>query len=220
MGLKLVIFDFDYTLADSTRGAVECINFGLRACGYAERDERAIRRVVGYSLEETVRRLAGEQANGRTDEFRRAFVQRADQVMVQFTELFPTVGAVCSCLDEAGLPRAIVSTKHAYRIEAILARHGLAEQFSPIVGGGDVERHKPHPDGLLTVIRRTKLDRQDVLYVGDHVVDAEAAQRAGIPFVGVLSGATTEEEFSAYPLQTVLDDISGLPEFLVSNGSL
>jgi len=53
-----------------------------------------------------------------------------------------------------------------------------------------------------------------VLYVGDSVVDAELAKRAGVPLVVVLSGTTPKEHFDGYEPIAMLDNISRLPEFL------
>ena len=43
---KAVIFDFDYTLADSSEGVVECVNYALRGVGLPEANARAQRPVL------------------------------------------------------------------------------------------------------------------------------------------------------------------------------
>jgi phosphoglycolate phosphatase-like HAD superfamily hydrolase len=54
------------------------------------------------------------------------------------------------------------------------------------------------------------------LYVGDSVVDAELAKRAGVPVVVVLSGVTPKEDFETYEPIAVLEHVSELPKFLLS----
>ena len=58
--------------------------------------------------------------------------------------------------------------------------------------------------------------REEVLYVGDSVVDAETAGRAGVAFVAVLSGVTPLEAFSTCAKKTVLNNLTELPLFLRS----
>jgi phosphoglycolate phosphatase len=54
----------------------------------------------------------------------------------------------------------------------------------------------------------------DALYVGDTVIDAEAARRARIAFVAVLSGPTEREDFGAYDSLAMLESVAELPAFL------
>ena len=72
-----VIFDFDYTLADSSRGAIECINFALSEMGLAHVSAEAACRTIGLSLHETFLTLGEHHEPHRCDEFYRLFVQRS-----------------------------------------------------------------------------------------------------------------------------------------------
>ena len=146
------IFDFDYTLADSSRAVVECANNGLRGLGLPEASPDAIRRTIGLSLPETLVRLAGEQQRPLADEFRRFWRQRSDQIMVDWTVLLPGAPEAVRELREKGFQTGIVSTKYRSRIEEVLRREKLSDAFEVIVGGEDVAAHKPDPEGLLRAI--------------------------------------------------------------------
>jgi phosphoglycolate phosphatase len=209
--VRAVVFDFDYTLADSSEGAVECINYALSGLGLPTAPAAAVCRTIGHSLPETLARLAGAAHTGRSGEFAGLFIRRADEVMADLTVLYPGVGPTAEALRQRGLKLGIVSTKFRRRIEAVLAREGLRGAFDLIVGGEDVGRHKPDPEGLLQAMGRLGTDTSTTLYVGDSVVDAETARRAGVPFVAVLSGQTGAEEFAAYPVAGV---VAGLPELV------
>ena len=52
------------------------------------------------------------------------------------------------------------------------------------------------------------------LYVGDHLIDGEAAQAAGVGFVAVLSGRHTRSQFEKVPHQAVLETVEQLPTVL------
>jgi phosphoglycolate phosphatase len=107
-----------------------------------------------------------------------------------------------------------VSSKYRYRIERILAESGLASQFEVIIGGEDVAQPKPDPAGLLLALQRLHLPAPDVLYVGDHPVDAEAASRVGVPFIAVLTGTSDVPSFAPYPVHSFLMNVSHLPSQL------
>ncbi len=211
---RAIIFDFDLTLADSTKGIIECVNFALERLNLPQADDERIKRTIGMSLEDTFLRLTG-QANGQNVSlFASNFVKRADQVMVDLTSVFDSVSATTERLIEMGFELGIVSTKFRYRIEEILAREGLSNRFGVIIGGEDVAEHKPHPGALTTAISRMQMDASDVLYVGDSKVDALTAARAKVPFIAVLSGATSKVEFNEVPKIAVINDISALPRLL------
>jgi len=210
-----VIFDFDYTLADSSQGAIECINFALSEMGLAHVSAEAACRTIGLSLHETFLTLGEHHEPHRCDEFYRLFVQRAEQVMSNLTVLYESVPATVETLREAGLQLGIVSTKYRRRISEVLRREALMHGFEVVIGGEDVEQHKPHPEGLFQAIEKLGCSTASVVYVGDSVVDAELAQRAGVPLIVVLSGVTPKDDFRRYEPIAVLESISQLPKVLL-----
>ena len=211
---RAIIFDFDLTLADPTKGTIECVNFALERLGLPHADDERIKRTIGLSLEDTFLRLTEQTKSQDVSLFISSFVERADQVMADLTLVFDSVPATTRRLSEMGFELGIVSTKFRYRIEEILAREGLLDRFRVIIGGEDVNEHKPHPSGLIAAISRMQMDTDDVLYVGDSTVDALAAERAKVPFIAVLSGTTSETEFNETAKIAVIDDISTLPQLL------
>ena len=211
---RAIIFDFDLTLADSTKGIVECVNFALERLNLPQADDERIKRTIGMSLEDTFLSLTEQTDNQNVSLFISNFVKRADQVMVDLTSMFASVPATTERLIEMGFALGIVSTKFRYRIEEILARERLSSRFGVIIGGEDVAEHKPHPGGLTTAIARMQMNANDVLYVGDSTIDALTAERAKVPFIAVLSGATSKSEFDEVPKVAVIDDISALPRLL------
>jgi phosphoglycolate phosphatase len=210
-----VVFDFDYTLADSSRGAVECINFALAEMGLAQVSEEAACRTIGLSLHETFLTLGEHHEPQRCDEFHQLFVQRAEEVMSRLTVLYESVPAMVETLRKGGLRLAIVSTKYRRRISEVLRREALLHGFDVVIGGEDVEQHKPHPQGLFEAIEKLGCSPASIVYVGDSVVDAELAKRAGVPLIVVLSGVTPKTHFENYQPLAVLEDVSHLANVLL-----
>ena len=208
---RAILFDFDLTLADSTKGVIECVNFALDGMDLPRADEDRIKHTIGLSLKATFESLAGKNRSGDTDVFISRYVERADQIMADLTVVYDCVPDTAARLVETGFELGIVSTKFRYRIEDILEREGLSDRFGVIVGGEDVTEHKPHPEGLLTAVSRLRMKTRNVYYVGDSMVDALTAERAGIPFIAVLTGTTRENEFNELPNFAVIKDVSVLP---------
>ncbi len=207
---RAVLFDFDFTLADSSVGIIACINHALTRIGLPESPPEEILKTVGLYIPEALVALVGEEYRPKGEEFFKYFTEKADEVMADGTRLYPGAGIVIPALDRLDYLVGIVSTKYRYRIEFMMDRDGLLDCLDVIIGGEDVTRHKPDPEGLREAARQLGVEVGDCVYVGDSHVDAGASQSAGMPFVGVASGTTSLNTFMDYPSVAVLPSVSGL----------
>ena len=212
--VQAIICDFDFTLADSSPGVVACVNEALASLGLPPASVERIHATIGLSLPHTLQALTGIADPAIATEFTRRFVAHADQIMHGLTLLYPWVAETVQALRAAGQRLGTVSSKYRYRIERILAAGGLASQFEVILGGEDVAQHKPDPAGLLLALQRLHVPAPDVLYVGDHPVDAEAASRVRVPFMAVLTETSDVPSFAPYPVHSFLANVSHLPSQL------
>ena len=215
MIVRAVLFDFDFTLGDSADAIVHCSRAAFADMGLEPADPRAIRRTIGLTLQESFGVLTGDLAAEHAEDYTRRYVAHADCVMTAMTTVYAPAASVLATMRARGVATAIVSTKYRYRIESILQHVGLAGAVDVIVGGEDVTRHKPDPEGLQRALTGLGVDGASALYVGDHPVDGHAAARAGVRFVRVLTG----EDFGdgpwagIQPLATMAD-VGELPAML------
>ena len=209
---KAYIFDFDYTLGDSSEGIVESVLYALSQLDEEAKTAEEIRKTIGLSLKETYFTLTGSKNEERAEQFATYFKEKADEVMVASTQIYEPVKQVFTFLRENGCKIGIVTTKFHYRIDAILAKFDMTEMVDIIVGGEDVKAPKPDPEGLLYAIEQLQLGKTDILYVGDSVVDAKTAEAANVDFAGVLTGTTTEEDFMTYRNVCIIENLYGIPK--------
>lgn len=201
-----ILFDFDYTLADSSVGIVLCTNYALRELRLPERDAEMIRLTIGLTLPKMLLALAGEPHLHLIDEFTRLFIEHADEVMTPNTAVFPFTAPLLTDLRQRGYKLGIVSTKRRIQIAEIMRQCGLDTAVDVIVGYEDVTHHKPDPESLQLAMQKLgEPDPARCLYVGDSVSDGGATQRLGMPFVGVLTGKTTRATLSKFPHVAILD---------------
>lgn len=211
--VSAVVFDFDFTLGDSSGGVALCANHALRALGLPEVPAEAVRRTIGLPLELIFEHITGGDS-ADAQRFKALFIEEADRVMADHTRLYPGVPDTLTALRRSGRRLAIVSTKLRRRLEAVLLRDGLLDAFEAIVGLDTLSRPKPDPEGLLTALRVLQTPAERSVYVGDRDVDALAAASAGVPFVGVLTGATTRAELQPHPHEALLPSVTDLPDWL------
>ena len=208
--MKAIIFDFDYTLGDTTNGIVLSAQYALEQMGEEERTYEEIKKTIGLSLSETYKKLTGNMDEERADRFFDLFKEKADGVMVASAELYPGVKEMLVSLREQGYRLGIVTTKFAYRVRNIMKKFDAEELLDVVIGVGDVTKVKPDPEGLLLAVERLGVKKEDAIYVGDSYVDAKAAEAAEMKFAGVLTGNTTREEFEKYPHEAIEETVTVL----------
>jgi phosphoglycolate phosphatase len=216
---RAILFDFDLTLADSTRAIVECFSHAFREMGLPCPASDAITRTIGYPLPKAFETLCGDADPLSSQVFVKLFIARADQVMNELTTMLPHASETARDLRARGIRTAIVSTKFRYRILEILALRGLDDAFDVVLGGEDVREHKPHPEGLRLALARLQIEPRDAWYVGDHPVDAQAAAGAGLSFVAMLTGVAGREDFLDLTVHHFLESMAALPALVHSSST-
>lgn len=204
---KLYLFDFDYTLADSSRGIVMCFQDVLKRNGYRDIDDETIKRTIGLTLEQAFSSMTGEKDPSVLARWRKEYVAAADRVMNDATRLFEEVPEMFESLRKQGAKIGIISTKYRYRIEDFLLRHFEQLPVDLIIGGEDVSSAKPSPEGINAALNRLNVSAEDTLYCGDSTVDGATAQNAGVDFMGVLHGVTPREELERYPNVGIVENL-------------
>lgn len=161
------LFDFDYTLADSSRGIIQCFQNVLKQHGFTEISDYAIKRTIGKTLEESFSILTGITDAAVLEGLRKEYVKQADVYMTALTRLFPETLEVLTTLKQQEAKIGIISTKYRYRILELLDKVLPEQTIDIIVGGEDVQKHKPSPEGLLLAMEKLNVSPEEVLYIGD-----------------------------------------------------
>lgn len=206
--MKAIVFDFDFTLGDSAEGIIVSVNYALEKMGYALEKAETIKKTIGLSLAKTLETLTGN--NDDSVIFETYFKEKADEIMVERTTIYDGVKEMLERFHEQGIKIAIVTTKYHYRIEKILEVNHMDHLIDEIVGGDDVKNPKPCPEGMELLKTRLGISAEEMLYIGDSIVDAKTAEAAGVPFAAVLTGTTNVEEFLSYPHIRILDRVTKL----------
>lgn len=204
------LFDFDYTLADSSAGIVKCFRIVLERHGHMNIDDYTIKRTIGKTLEQAFTIMTGIDDPQILAGYRKEYVREADLYMTAFTHLFPETLDVLQILKKQGAKVGIISTKYRYRIQELLQPLLPSDFLDVLIGGEDVHAAKPDPEGLLMALQHIGVPTDEALYIGDSIVDAQTAQAAGTDFAGVLHGMTTRDELEGWPNVAVMNDLNEL----------
>lgn len=222
MSYQGVFFDFDYTLGDSTPAIVEGYRTGFSALGLEPPTVEQVRATVGMTLQDGFSLITGDHDPEHQELFFQAFRRTVGvkaegagrRLMIEGTILFPGAAELLRALKNAGVRTAIVSTKPGSTIRSIFSHQGLEGLPDLIVGGDEVQRAKPDPEGLDLALERLGLRSERVLFCGDTIIDAATAQAGGCGFCAVLNGTTKAEAFVPFPLVHIAPDLDDLRSWL------
>ncbi len=173
--VRLVIYDFDGTLADLevdwTNLITQVWEDFLVPAGIDRTDE------LVYHVMERNR----EQLGPIFDQLCQLF---ASVEMAAPYEPHKEVIAEMRQAWNAGVRVAIFSSNSRNVLSRFLGENSLEGKVVPVVAFEDVDRHKPHPEGLRLILDHHGLLSQPelALFIGDSSHDEEAAKAMGVPF--------------------------------------
>jgi HAD superfamily hydrolase (TIGR01549 family) len=185
------ILDIDGTLVDSNYQHAIAWYRALRRHGHVLPIWR-IHRHIGMGSDQIVASLCGDEVEAEQgDDIRDA---ETELYMELIDEVEPLHGARELIADLARLGRRIVLASSAkpnevdHYLDLLDARH-LADAWTT---SGDVDRTKPEPDLVHAALEHARDD--SAVMVGDSTWDCEAAARAGVETIAVLTGGFSEQE--------------------------
>ena len=123
-------------------------------------------------------------------------------------KLLPNVRELLQNLKDCHVKVAIVSTDITHRAVTAMKAVKLDNFFDIIIGGDKVEKTKPSPDLALRVMSELNVSGDNVIVVGDHLVDMQMAQSANISVnIGVLTGISSKDDFFGKNVE-IIDNLS------------
>lgn len=210
---RLVVFDWDGTLMDSTGQIVAAATRAIAQLDLPERAPEAIRDIIGLGLQDSWQRLYPDLGPDSYTPFVAAYREHFFAPELQTARLFDRAADVVAELAGRGLLLAIATGKSRKGLDRDLASTGLG-RFIAGSRTGDETRSKPHPDMLLELMSMLGARPDETLMVGDTEWDLEMACRAGVASVAVCYGAHGLERLRPCGPLACIDSIDALPRVL------
>ena len=212
---RLVVFDWDGTLADSAALIAASIQAACRDLGEPVPDETIARYVIGLGLAEALRhvapRLAPERYRDLTLRYRHYYLGGEAGI-----PLFAGAREMLDELDAAGILLAVATGKSRAGLTRALDQQGIADRFVA-TRCADEGFPKPHPDMLLHLMDRVGADPRETLMVGDTTHDVELARNAGVAAVAVSYGAHPASGLATLDPFALVHSMAELRQWLRAN---
>ena len=213
--IKLVIFDFDGTLADTKENIILTFQMTMKELGVEIKSRQECAATIGLTLEDAFKVLypgmAAEKYILLRDTYRRIFKENR-KILVP--GLFPEVMETLEELRRRGYLMSIASSRQSPSLHSFLEDMNIAHLFEYAVGGDNVEHPKPAPDAVLQILRHYNLSAEEAFVVGDMPFDINMATNAGVKSCGVTWGNADAAQLKESGANYIIDKMSQLLEIL------
>lgn len=132
-------------------------------------------------------------------------------------KLLPHVEPVLKQLKQNGFKISVFTSDRVENLRRIMCQLKLESYIDAMVGGDDVKKSKPDPEGFLIACDRVGVPVERSVYVSDTIDDMRMSQSAGAAaWVGVTTGLDARKELSEHT-SFIFEDLKELPDFLKGN---
>lgn len=211
MNIKLAIFDFDGTLADTRQAIIAAKQEAMQRNDLPVLDEAACASTIGYTAREGFRRLYPDAAEAVLDSVTadyRALFEEKKQIMPP--TLFPGVVEMLDTLHGMGITCTIATARHTDSCYEILGNLGIRDRFSYILCGESTQNLKPHPEAVLKTLADLHFAPEEAMVIGDMPMDMLMGKGADAYACGVTYGNADRETLLAAGADFVIDHIAAL----------
>ena len=195
-GCRIVILDFDGTLADTAAVIIRTMHATFSELGLPDRTDEQCAAMIGLRLIEIPPVLFPEcsiDAELYASTYRRIFRKFNTEDAVK---IYPNVVDTLKTLKSKGIILTIASSRSHASLAEYVESLGLSSFISYILGADDVNKGKPDPEPVNRTLERFGLKPEDAIVVGDTSFDILMGKNAGTRTCGVTYGNGSRDSLS------------------------
>jgi len=173
-----VVFDCDGVLIDSEGANSAYYNLMLEYVGLDPMTEGQASYCHCHTCAESIAYIIPEDLLPKIDEFQNVF---------DYANLMPHIHRMDGLVEflwwlrDTG-HRLAINTSRTDSMDLVLNTMDIEGYFLPVVTSGTVRSPKPHPEGLFQIMNKLRVAANEMVFIGDSIVDQLCAQEAGVRF--------------------------------------
>ncbi|KLT72007.1 hypothetical protein PL75_10475 [Neisseria arctica] len=210
---KLIIFDWDGTLADTTAPITAAMQAAFLEHGLPAPPAESIRKLIGYDLRTIISILHPDIDKTQLTALVRTYTTHYLNPNNQNMRLFEHALPCLNTLKEQGYWLAVATGKGRSGLDSAISQTGTAHFWYATRCASECPS-KPAPDMVLEICDELGVLPTEALVVGDTTFDLDMAANARAYAVAVSTGAHTSEQLQTSPHLAILENLGGLPSLL------
>jgi len=227
---KLILFDLDGTLVNTLPELTDAINdtlpqrYGTEPC-QNDLVQSWIGNGAANLLKLALNHVGVEPSMSQKEfelvwpEFQEAYAKRCGTN----SSVYPGVTPCLSALKKSGYRMAVLTNKESLFAQKVISDNGMSHFFESIIAGDSFEYKKPDPRVMTLSLEQFNLNKQDVLFVGDSMIDIETGVSSGVETWAVSYGYN-HGEFDAASTSSIadrlIDDFDQLRRLLTTESTV
>lgn len=205
---KLIVFDLDGTLFNTTVAMSTCGNYALERLGfpllppsdYARFSGGSVEAFVGAALES-----AGDKEHRNYDAFWSLYLEKNGLLTEDANVPYEGIELVLKELKQKGILLAVLSNKDEASCIPIIEKAFGKDTFRRVAGGKEGVPPKPDPTAFFALLKELGLRTEDCLYIGDTEVDMQTGKNAGVDTAAALWGYRERNVLEAFCPEYLLE---------------
>ena len=179
--MKVLLFDLDGTLIDSTEAILEGFKVVFEKFNKKYPGDAEVKKLIGLPLDVMFNNLGiKENVLDYVNEYKKHY----RIISKEKTVLLPRAKEAIRLASKFAR-LGIVTTKTALYSKELLKCFGVMDYFEVLIGREDVTNPKPHPEPILKALHIMKSHKETTWMIGDTCLDMVSAKDAGINYIGV-----------------------------------
>lgn len=203
-----VLFDIDGTLVDTNYFQAVAWFRAFSQSGYqvAMVD---VQKHIGQGSHQLIDELVPQRDKSRDDVLEAAH----SEYYAEFYGIMkPFTGAqdLLRTIRDRGAEVVLATSASPNELQALRNALDVEDALATVTSAKDVDNPKPEPDVLEAALQQTGTDPQHAVMVGDTVWDVEAAKKAGVEFIAVLTGGISRQALEDAGAVAIYEDAQDL----------
>jgi len=215
MKYKLVIFDWDGTLMDSTPRIISSMLTAAEQTGLTIPKAEDVRDIIGLSMEPAFVKLFGVQNAHKAELLLKYYRQAYVHEDITPSPLYQGALELLNVLSEQQYQLAVATGKARQGLERVW-QQSQTQDFFQASRCGDEAESKPSPDMLEQILLELSIPASQALMVGDTSYDMAMAEALGMDRVGLSHGAHNKQKLAVHKPSAIFDSLPELQHWLMT----
>ena len=210
---RLLVFDWDGTLADSIAHIVNAMQAAIRAAGLQPCPVEELLAVIGLGLEQAFAELFASLPHSAHERLAAAYRRHYLLATTEPVPLYPRVREIIPALYRRGYALAVATGKSRRGLDRALDESGLGGYFQAS-RCADETFSKPHPQMLFDIMETVGVPPEQTVMIGDSHHDLQMAGNAGVAAIAVNYGAQPAHRLLEFNPIASIHDLAELAAWL------